>query len=91
MRNDLVCAEKACCLPSSTAPLWQKQMDIVLLLLGHKRMVAPFVNFNVSPKRLLLQSEPRLLETRLTKHRAVDVCLHTAFLQRSVSLLLCGI
>lgn len=54
-------------------------------------MVAPFVNFNVSPKRLLLQSEISLLEIRFPKHHAVDVCLHTDFLWRLVLLLLWGV
>ena len=38
---------------SSTTPLRLEQSDIILLLLGHKRMVAPFVDFNASPRRIL--------------------------------------
>ena len=36
---------------SSTTPLRLEQSDVILLLLGHKRMVAPF-DFNASPRRI---------------------------------------
>ena len=38
---------------SSTTPLRLEQSDIILMLLGHKRMVAPFIDFDVSPRRIL--------------------------------------
>ena len=41
---------------SSTTPLRLEQSDIILLLLGHKRMVAPFVDFNASPSFFLWHS-----------------------------------
>ena len=38
---------------SSTTPFELKQSDIILLLLGHKRMVAPFVDFDALPRNVL--------------------------------------